>query len=131
MSERLKTEPGPDYEGRLRSELLNLPQNLTPGFKKTTGNPGETFDPQIALTGNTTDTTFESDELLKFDNAARKLDRLDVSFPSANALGEEMYNERLDNQVAEALTTFSRSRSTQRPSPEQATQSPEPASPSL
>jgi hypothetical protein len=49
---------GADAMNELTSELLNLPQNITPGYSKTSNNPGETFDPQMRMTGQAADSTW-------------------------------------------------------------------------
>ncbi|MUT67122.1 DUF4157 domain-containing protein [Paenibacillus sp. NEAU-GSW1] len=99
--ERFEAKTGKPVE--LENKLLNLENNLTPGFQKTTGNPGSTFDPQIEMDGNISVQTDGSQHLFKLDNAIRKLSRLPI-LTQTEALESEDAN--LDQILGDTLNTI-------------------------
>ena len=108
MSEQLETDLfATDAKNMVAAELVNIPQNITPGYSNTPNNPGEMFDPQVKVQGANVDTTFASDELLKLDDAARLIIRLRAYFPSESS--DNTYNARLDKQLGDALKTCAES----------------------
>jgi hypothetical protein len=66
-------EQGISLEGV--NAFLNLRNNLSPGFKNTTGNPGNSFDPQIEVKGDEVQETDQSEQLEIMDLNMRYITR--------------------------------------------------------
>jgi hypothetical protein len=87
----------------LKKTLLNLTNNITPGYQLTTGNPGSGFDPQIKMVGNKSMPTTASENLLVLDTEIRKLYRLPL-LNQNEALHSE--DEGLDTAFSESIATI-------------------------
>ncbi|WP_216628148.1 eCIS core domain-containing protein [Paenibacillus germinis] len=96
------------HADNLRTMLLNLRNNITPGFQETTGNPGSGFDPQIEMDGENSVQNELSAHLLKLDTNARKLERLPIPYQH-EVVRIENYNKKLDDEIANTLDAITES----------------------
>ncbi|MFF2091015.1 DUF4157 domain-containing protein [Paenibacillus sp. NPDC058174] len=90
----------PASDSELTNTLLNLKNNITPGYQLTTGNPGSDFDPQIEMVGNKSMQTKRSLSIMKLDALIRRLALLPI-LNHQEAI--DSYDEGLDNIIAATL----------------------------
>ncbi|MFC8686815.1 hypothetical protein [Brevibacillus porteri] len=90
-----------------RIQLVNFYNNLVPGFKETTGNPGSNFDPQIEIVDTDDESAIVAQEkaastqLRKIDSYIRKLKHLTALVPSMK--NDEDLAEQMDEELSKTM----------------------------
>lgn len=110
MDESVEHEDPQTQQIKLKSILPNIRNNISPGFKITTGNPGSDLDPQIEMdrTGAISFKGARNKYLLELDNNIRWLSRLPI--PKQDKVNsEDEYNEKLDVHLGAILNAITHS----------------------